>query len=221
MWQFFGFEIDDNKQIINDKQVVCKQCRATIAFSGCTTNMDTHLRRCIKSLSQPKIKEHFVLKTKTTMPATAPLALAISKQMEKTITKHMMPISSVEAFAEVLEIACPEYKCLKRTAMMGHIEKDAIDKRAQILDELKNTPYCTLTIDHWTSIANEGYIGVTVHYVTDDWVLHSVALEVSEVSEAHTAHNIAVMLEEIEVRYKIFKNKFKIMFQTINYLKQL
>ena len=46
-----------------------------------------------------------------------------------------------------------------------------------------------------SSRANEAYVGVTFHTITDEWQLQHFVLENEELSEQHTAENIAEALE--------------------------
>ncbi|KAG0412864.1 hypothetical protein HPB47_009985 [Ixodes persulcatus] len=45
--------------------------------------------------------------------------------------------------------------------------------------------FISLTADFWTSIANDAYLGVTAHWIDDDWVLRSATLQSLECA-AHT-----------------------------------
>ena len=44
------------------------------------------------------------------------------------------------------------------------------DHRSLVTNELKNlSTKVSLTTDVWTSITNQGYLGVTIHYINDKW----------------------------------------------------
>ena len=42
-----------------------------------------------------------------------------------------------------------------------------------------------LTGDHWTSVSNNNYFGVTAHTMNDDWKLKSFALSVPKTTPSH------------------------------------
>ncbi|KAL3969666.1 collagen type XXVI alpha (EMI domain-containing protein 2) [Sarotherodon galilaeus] len=44
-----------------------------------------------------------------------------------------------------------------------------------------------LTGDHWTSVNNNNYLGVTAHFIGNDWTLQSFALTVSKTEQRHYA----------------------------------
>ena len=64
-----------------------------------------------------------------------------------------------------------------------------------------------ITTDCWTSRANEAYIGVTFHTITDEWQLQHFVLENEELSEQHTAENIAEALESVLQRWNLDSSK--------------
>ena len=43
-----------------------------------------------------------------------------------------------------------------------------------------------LTGDQWTSVSNDNYLGVTVHFIDNAWKLRSFALEVNKTEARHT-----------------------------------
>ena len=51
--------------------------------------------------------------------------------------------------------------------------------------------------DIWTSRTVQSYITVTVHFLTEDWILDSRVLVTHEMMERHTGVNIAECLREI------------------------
>lgn len=60
-----------------------------------------------------------------------------------------------------------------------------------------------LTTDCWTSRCNESYIAVTAHFVNKDFILKSVLLECSEISERHTSVNLSDEIRGIIAKWKL------------------
>ncbi|CAH1378403.1 unnamed protein product [Tenebrio molitor] len=66
---------------------------------------------------------------------------------------------------------------------------------------------CCVTTDCWTSINTTtlhslsrieyGYIGVTAHFLNDNFELHSILLECSAMHVSHTSENLAAELHRI------------------------
>ena len=65
-----------------------------------------------------------------------------------------------------------------------------------------------LTSDLWTSVATDGYITLTTHFITDDWVLHKQILNFSYFPSPHTGITISEkmykMLCEWSLEFKLF-----------------
>ena len=46
-------------------------------------------------------------------------------------------------------------------------------KRKKKENDLAATKHVALTGDHWTSVSNDNYLGVTAHLITNEWKLKS------------------------------------------------
>ena len=57
--------------------------------------------------------------------------------------------------------------------------------------------YFALTTDCWTSRAFQAFIGVTIHFITEKFVLKSFVLTNEELPVSHTAENLAAAIEGI------------------------
>ncbi|KAF3842617.1 hypothetical protein F7725_024568 [Dissostichus mawsoni] len=60
-----------------------------------------------------------------------------------------------------------------------------------------------LTTDAWTSVATEAYLGITCHFISDDWELNSFCLTTMPLEERHTGTNIAAWIEQAVERFEI------------------
>ena len=61
---------------------------------------------------------------------------------------------------------------------------------------------CSITHDGWTSLATQSYCAITVHFITKEWELKSLCLEVKELQESHTAENLAKSLREAQQKWQ-------------------
>lgn len=62
VWKTFGFKVDSSGVITNNKKVTCCNCLLSIAYSGNTTNLKSHLQQCTKGPSKsetPTISSFF------------------------------------------------------------------------------------------------------------------------------------------------------------------
>jgi hypothetical protein len=62
---------------------------------------------------------------------------------------------------------------------------------------LTKVKYVALTADCWTSLSNDGYMTVTVHYLGEQFKMVSRVLNTITFSERHTAKNLAKELRTI------------------------
>src|SRR4029434_1441491 len=58
--------------------------------------------------------------------------------------------------------------------------------------------------DNWTSVRNDNYLGVTVHFIDNVWKLRSFALEVKKKKHSrHTAEDCAEEFIDVSNRWEI------------------
>ncbi|XP_028425734.1 zinc finger BED domain-containing protein 1-like [Perca flavescens] len=69
-----------------------------------------------------------------------------------------------------------------------------------MLEQAKNV---ALTGDHWTSVNNDNYLGVTAHFIDNEWNLQSFALTVSKTEERHYADACADHFLDVVKEWKI------------------
>ena len=60
-----------------------------------------------------------------------------------------------------------------------------------------------LTTDGWTSGALEGYMGVTVHWIDENWKPCRMVLDIVEAPQSHTAENLRDALMEVIGTYNL------------------
>lgn len=59
---------------------------------------------------------------------------------------------------------------------MKLIEQKYEEVKEKVQEALKETSIVALTADVWTSIATESYLGVTCHFLAEDWQMKSYTL---------------------------------------------
>ena len=113
-----------------------------------------------------------------------------------------------EGFRLMIHIFNPGYTLPSRT----HVTKLMEGKYKQTFQAVKsdikgNQSKIALTADVWTSVATEAYLGITCHYIGDEWNMKSICLTTMPLEEIHMASNIAEWLEEIVARFEIPPSK--------------
>lgn len=70
----------------------------------------------------------------------------------------------------------PSYKLPARQAIVRRISEQHATEKAAKEEKLAGASCVALIGDHWSSVNNENYLGVTVHLINASWELHSFAL---------------------------------------------
>lgn len=63
----------------------------------------------------------------------------------------------------------------------------------------------SLTTDCWTSMNNDSFMGVTIHFIDDNFKFQSMLLSCSTFNEAHTSNNLSEELRQITTNWKVEK----------------
>lgn len=122
------------------------------------------------------------------------------------IVKDLQPASIVEdnGFQEFVRVLDPKYATPSRRSLMREdLPQMYMSKRAEIEEQLAGIKHCSITTDLWTSRATEGYITVTLHFISESWELKSIVMKTTPVNEAHTSENIAAALKAITDEWKV------------------
>lgn len=127
------------------------------------------------------------------------------------LVTDMRPLSMVEdkGFTDMISTFNPKYNLPSRTYFTQLMEKKHRDITEKLKAVLKQTECVALTTDIWTSVATEAYLGVTCHFLGEDWEMKSLSLTTMPLEERYTAANIADWLEETTAKFEIPLKKVK------------
>lgn len=110
------------------------------------------------------------------------------------------PFSVVDdkGFKNFVSALNPGYQLPNRKTISNSMIPAEYEKCMNVVkQELLSVTSVCLTTDSWTSVNNESYLAVTVHYVTDNFQLKSILLECSKLSKSHTSANLAQSIKNI------------------------
>ncbi len=130
----------------------------------------------------------------------------IDKALVKMIVSDLQPVSIVEdsGFQQFVNVLDPKYTApSRRTIMRESLPMIYETKKKALMELLSLTNWCTITTDLWTSRTTMGYITVTCHFITPDWVIKSPVLATRHVSESHTIVNLSKELTKITDDWQI------------------
>lgn len=117
------------------------------------------------------------------------------------VVNREIPVSFVDAkeFRELVNMINPSAYTLlsKRTAVTDGILECFRSTRASIVNLLASVPHISLTCDGWTSPTNVAMLGVTAHWISEDFTLHGITLAIKPIEGPHTGANLAALLKNI------------------------
>lgn len=133
----------------------------------------------------------------------------INQLVLNVIVKGQRPLSLVEdeAFKDLLSYLEPGYTIPGRKHFTGAIQAKYSEVRDKLTSQLSAIDYLSITADTWTSIAAQSYLTVTVHYVSQEWLLRSHVLGTLLLEERHTGEHLSEWIVEMLSNFGINPSK--------------
>ncbi|XP_077370240.1 E3 SUMO-protein ligase ZBED1-like isoform X2 [Festucalex cinctus] len=161
-----------------------------------------------KMNKQKSLEDCDQMKNKNTS-CTPEETAALTQSILSMIIKDMRPLAIVEGegFKEMLTTFNQGYTLPSRchfTSLMGEKFETSVQKLQNKLKAVKSK--ISLTIDAWTNMVTQAYLGVTCHFIDEKWNLVSCNLATLQVDERHTAENIASWVEKVAEKFHISLN---------------
>lgn len=106
---------------------------------------------------------------------------------------------------KVLQIATSDttYELPCRKTVTKRIQQLYDNEKEDKENLLEKAKYVALTGDHWTSVSNSNYLGVTAHVIDIKWRLHSFALTIQKTTTRHFAENVAEDFESVAEAWEV------------------
>jgi hypothetical protein len=82
--------------------------------------------------------------------------------------------------------------------------------RAKVQEELLSATFLSLTTDSWTGRNTKSFTTVTSQYMNKDWEIISYVLNTQEMTESHTADNLAADFNVILEEWKLNRNSVSV-----------
>ncbi|XP_077057585.1 E3 SUMO-protein ligase ZBED1-like [Siphateles boraxobius] len=193
---------------LDKTKVVCTLCNAELVYCRSSSSLKYHLN--VKhplanavdagpstdvTQGKSRRRQTILFECNQGKPVNTALSAKLTNLLAQWIATSCRTISLVEddGLELVLQAATgdPSYKLPARRTIMRRIhDQHAAEKVAK--DEKMVEARCVaLTGDHWTSVNNDNYLGVTVHLIDASWELHSFALGVMKTETPHFAEACA------------------------------
>jgi len=185
VWNFMYKQYNSLNEVIG---IVCNLCEKKYAKKTSTRPLMDHL-----------IKEHndiITIKNQSQRPYDKDDNRRIKECTDAVINfiiGFQMPFSVVGNiwFKELCNVFDSRYTLPTCQSLQNQIHQIFEDRRNLIAKELSElTVKVSLTADIWTSITNQAYLGVTIHYINNNWKLCHYLLDLIHLEHQHTAMRI-------------------------------
>lgn len=135
----------------------------------------------------------------------------LDQKLAMMIAKDFQPLSLVEdeGFRDFVKALNPKYEIISRKILTNSVLPECYEMAKKNLKNLLEKAHAvSLTIDGWTSNANESYVGITCHFFEENsdssLALHSTALDVILIKKDETAYNLSELIRNCLTEWGIF-----------------
>lgn len=189
-------------------KVICTLCKAEFNYHRSNSSLAYHLRaKHPTETTSTGPRQATLQECATRGRISKPVSDKLTNSLVTWIAKNCRPVNIVEddGLREVIRTASGDtsYNLPSRGTIVSKIHTLYEGERAQRRNMLEQAKDIALTGDHWTSVNNENYLGVTAHFVDKDWTLQSFALTVSKTEERHYAEACADHFLDIANKWEI------------------
>ncbi|XP_022177733.1 zinc finger BED domain-containing protein 6-like [Myzus persicae] len=145
----------------------------------------------------------------TTIPPistfTSSASTSTLKRKQPSIANFLPRKITPDRFKKFVNLLNPNYSLPTRQAISKTLIPLEYQKCVFRVEELieKEVDNVCLTTDCWTSRCNESYIAVTAHFVNKEFILKSVLIECTEITERHTSVNLSNEIKAIITKWKL------------------
>lgn len=125
------------------------------------------------------------------------------------IAVDKLPLSTVEAkgFKMLMKTTVPLYNIPSRKTITNMIEARYAIMKEQFAKTIEQVSSYTLTCDNWTDVTNQSYLGVTIHYLGDDYKMKNGCLDVLPLDTNHTSDYLHDSLLKVIENFHVDLNK--------------
>jgi hypothetical protein len=126
---------------------------------------------------------------------------------------HEYPFQIVEHnyFVDFIKSLRPSFPMKSRVTVRNDIMNMYLEQKEKLYAHLK-TVHCkfSATMDMWTSRQNKAYMGITLHWIDDEWHIQKRIVGFFHVEGRHTGKKLAITLSEVMIKWYVEKKLFSL-----------
>ena len=131
------------------------------------------------------------------------------KSVAKLCAWENLPLHLGErpGFTTFMRTVDPRYPKISRRSVMRSVEDQADEVVKSIRSTMSQACAVTdvsFTCDMWSSVANDQYLTVTLHWLDEKWDMQTIILGTMEFNVRHTKHNISKAMLKVRSKFGIF-----------------
>ncbi|XP_078447180.1 putative transcriptional regulator tpeD [Wolffia australiana] len=88
-------------------------------------------------------------------------------------------------------------------AVKAKAKRMYIDVQGKLVEMFADVSNVSLTVDAWTSQNNIALLGITAHWIDNDWKLCELLLGLRQIKGPHSGSNLAMIVVEVAYHYGI------------------
>jgi hypothetical protein len=132
----------------------------------------------------------------------------IDKLIIEYIINKMAPINTVdEDFRKLIHFFEPTYQFMSSKSLKTRINDLYEENVAKMIGQFDDVESFSIDFDTWTSIANQSYITINCHAMTNNWKIICFNLETKLIEESHCSAYLKQLVNQIltkfDLEYKI------------------
>jgi hypothetical protein len=126
---------------------------------------------------------------------------------------HEYPFQIIEHnyFVDFIKSLRPSFPMKSRVTVRNDIMNMYLEQKEKLYAHLK-TVHCkfSATMDMWTSRQNKAYMGITLHWIDDEWHIQKRIVGFFHVEGRHTSKKLALTFSEVMIKWYVEKKLFSL-----------
>ena len=198
VWNGHVKKLDPSSHPGRKDSVFCTHCEKLVKWSQSTSSLTSHMFGHHRQIYD----ENTLTGKEGPMDSHVVYGGEFMKRYLKWVIMTYKPydVCNEKEFREMIECCNVKIKTLDRHNITMKAADLAVRVKQKMAILVKDRDYA-ITSDHWTSNGHNNFLGVTCHFIDDDWKIHSPTLCCEEHTGTQTGEAVAAAIERAYLAY--------------------